>query len=103
MDPSLANSTPMDLLNVTEDSSPCNLTPMNPLSARDRFHLEREIDDLCMSMSAEQRNSPWIGRPGMMLKNTLFSIAVFIQFFFSMSFFPIRRVFALGFFHVELV
>ena len=28
MDPSL-NSTPMDLLNATEDSSPCNSTPMN--------------------------------------------------------------------------
>ena len=28
MDPSL-NSTPMDLQNATEDSSPCNLTPMN--------------------------------------------------------------------------
>ena len=28
MDPSV-NSTPMDLLNATEDSSPCNLTPMN--------------------------------------------------------------------------
>ena len=28
MEPSL-NSTPMDLLNATEDSSPCNSTPMN--------------------------------------------------------------------------
>ena len=28
MDPSL-NSTPMDLLNPTEDFSPCNSTPMN--------------------------------------------------------------------------
>ena len=28
MDPSL-NSMPMDLLNATEDSSPCNSTPMN--------------------------------------------------------------------------
>ena len=28
MDPSL-NSMPMDLLNATENSSPCNLTPMN--------------------------------------------------------------------------
>ena len=28
MDPSL-NSTPMDLLNATEDSSPCNLTLIN--------------------------------------------------------------------------
>ena len=41
MDPSL-NSTPMDLLNVTEDSSPCNSTQMNLVSARDRLRLERE-------------------------------------------------------------
>ena len=26
----------------TEDSSPCNSTPMNLLSARDRLHLERD-------------------------------------------------------------
>ena len=32
----------MDLLNVTEDSSLCNSTPMNLLSARDRLCLERE-------------------------------------------------------------
>ena len=32
----------MDLLNATEDSSPCNSTPMNLLSARDRLHLEQE-------------------------------------------------------------
>ena len=32
----------MDLLNATEDSSPCNSTPMNLLSARDRLRLERE-------------------------------------------------------------
>jgi len=35
MNPSLSNSTPMDLLNATEDSSSCNSVPMNPLSARD--------------------------------------------------------------------
>jgi len=39
VDPS---STPMDLLNVTQDSSLCNLTPIDLLSARDRLHLERE-------------------------------------------------------------
>ena len=38
----LINSMPMDLLNVTEDSSLCNLTPMNLLSAKDRLPLERE-------------------------------------------------------------
>ena len=32
----------MDLLNVTEDSSLCNSTPMNLMIARDRLHLERE-------------------------------------------------------------
>ena len=37
-----SNSTPMDLLNATEDSSPCNSVPMNLLSARDRLRLERE-------------------------------------------------------------
>ena len=42
MDPSLSNSTPMDLLNATEDSSPCNSVPMNLLSVRDRLRLERE-------------------------------------------------------------
>ena len=39
---SLSNSKPVDLLNVTEDSSPCNSTPMNLLSARERLRLERE-------------------------------------------------------------
>ena len=34
---SKSNSTPMDLLNATEDSSPCNSVPMNLLSARDRL------------------------------------------------------------------
>ena len=32
----------MDILNVTEDSSLCNSTPMNLLIARDRLHLEQE-------------------------------------------------------------
>ena len=41
MDPSLSNSTPMDLLNATEDSSPCNSTPINLLCARDRLRLEQ--------------------------------------------------------------
>ena len=41
MDPSL-NSMLMDLLNATEDSSLCNLIPMNLLSAKDRLPLERE-------------------------------------------------------------
>ena len=34
MDPSLSDSTPTDLLNATEDSSPCNSMLMNLLSAR---------------------------------------------------------------------
>ena len=43
MDPSLPNSMPMGLLNATEDSSPCNSTPMNQLlGARDRLHLEQD-------------------------------------------------------------
>ena len=42
MDPSLSNSTPMNLLNSTEDSSLCNSTPINLLSARDKLCLERE-------------------------------------------------------------
>ena len=42
MDPSLSNSMPMDLLSVTEDSSPCNPTPMDLLSAKERLRLERE-------------------------------------------------------------
>ena len=38
----LSNSTPMDLLNATEDSSPCNPTPMDLLNARDRSRVEQE-------------------------------------------------------------
>ena len=52
MEASLSNSTLMNLLNATEDSSLCNSMPMNLLSARDRLCLEK-IDDTyaCMSMS----------------------------------------------------
>ena len=39
----------MDLLNVTEDSSPCNSTPMNLLSASDRLRLE--TDDVYASLT----------------------------------------------------
>ena len=42
MEPSLSNSKPVDLLNVTGDSSPCNSTPMNLLSEKERLRLERE-------------------------------------------------------------
>ena len=41
MEASLSNSTLMNLLNATEDSSLCNSMPMNLLSARDRLCLER--------------------------------------------------------------
>ena len=40
MDPSLSNSTAMDLLNATEDFSSCNSLLMNLLIARDLLHLE---------------------------------------------------------------
>ena len=32
----------MDVLNVTEESSSCNSTPMDVLSARDRLRLQQE-------------------------------------------------------------
>ena len=41
MEPSLSNSTLMDLLNATEDFLLCNSMPMNLLSARDRLCLDR--------------------------------------------------------------
>ena len=41
MEPSLSNSTLMDLLNATEDFLLCNSMPMNLLSVRDRLCLER--------------------------------------------------------------
>ena len=67
MDPSLSNSTPMDLLNATENSSPCNSMPMNLLSTRDRLRLERQIasgetDDAYGKTNVEQWNSPCLGR-----------------------------------------
>ena len=66
MDPSLSNSMPMDLLNVTEDSSPCNSTPMNLLSVR---QIASGGIDAYASTNTDQRNSPQLGKPGMMLKN----------------------------------
>ena len=45
MNHSLSNSTLMDLLNETEDSSPCNSMPMNLLSERDRLQLRLEQEE----------------------------------------------------------
>ena len=45
----------MDLLNATEDSSPCNSTPMNLLSARDRLHLEQEERAIARLQRRRQR------------------------------------------------
>ena len=42
MNLSLSNSTLMDVLNVTEESSSCNSTPIDVLSAGDRLRLQQE-------------------------------------------------------------
>ena len=59
MDPSLSNSTPMDLLNVTEYSSPCNSMPMNLLSVRDRLRLEQEERATARLQHWRQREQEW--------------------------------------------
>ena len=56
MNASLSNSTLMDLLNATEYSSPCNSTPMNLLSVRDRLRLEREERAIARLQRRHQRD-----------------------------------------------
>ena len=56
MNASLSNSMLMDLLNATEYSSPCNSTPMNLLSVRDRLRLEREERAIARLRRQRQRD-----------------------------------------------